>query len=61
MKIPCKDCPNRVFGCHSKCQAYKDFAEERRKILEAKNAANKINSDFQSMRNTFFKQKMRGK
>lgn len=26
MKAPCKDCPNREIGCHSSCEAYKEYA-----------------------------------
>ena len=22
---PCKDCPNRVLGCHSRCQSYQAY------------------------------------
>ena len=38
MKVPCKDCPNRYVGCHSKCEAYKEFnrhcEEQREKRLK---------------------------
>ena len=27
-KAPCKDCENREFGCHDKCDKYKAFKEE---------------------------------
>lgn len=30
---PCKDCPDRVLGCHSKCEKYKEYSsknEQRR-------------------------------
>lgn len=37
MRGPCKDCPDRVVGCHSKCEKYKKFVEvckqERHKRL----------------------------
>lgn len=26
---PCKDCPNRVSGCHSRCEKYIAFADAR--------------------------------
>lgn len=32
MKIndsPCKDCPDRHFGCHSECDSYSEFRKER--------------------------------
>lgn len=25
---PCRDCPNRKVGCHTKCEAYKEFKEK---------------------------------
>lgn len=28
MDAPCKDCPDRVVGCHSSCEKYKAFREE---------------------------------
>jgi hypothetical protein len=30
---PCKDCPDRVVGCHSKCEKYKSY---KRNNTEAK-------------------------
>ena len=27
---PCKDCPDRVIGCHPNCQAYKDYCDKMR-------------------------------
>ena len=33
-KAPCKDCPDRVIGCHSNCERYKAF----RRALEAEKA-----------------------
>lgn len=31
---PCKDCPRRYLGCHSKCKDYKEF----RQALDERNA-----------------------
>ena len=28
---PCKDCPDRKVRCHSVCEKYKQFSEERQK------------------------------
>ena len=28
MKPPCKDCPDRVLGCHKTCEKYLAFREE---------------------------------
>lgn len=32
-KVPCRNCKDRVLGCHSTCERYKEFAEinEQRK------------------------------
>lgn len=35
MKTPCMDCPNRRFGCHGVCVAYKEYVEMRKRILDA--------------------------
>jgi hypothetical protein len=29
MRPPCKDCPDRHIGCHSKCEKYLAFRRER--------------------------------
>jgi len=34
MKNPCKDCPNRYPGCHSKCEQYKAWKQEWDKLKE---------------------------
>lgn len=34
MKAPCKDCPDRVLGCHSKCEKYIAFSEENKLIYK---------------------------
>jgi len=31
---PCKDCSERYFGCHGKCQKYQEFRAKRNKELE---------------------------
>ena len=31
---PCKDCPSRYHGCHSKCDKYKEWKAEWDKIKE---------------------------
>ena len=37
MKSPCKECQNRHVGCHSKCEEYLTFADERKRIQEVIN------------------------
>lgn len=27
-KAPCKDCPDRILGCHTTCEKYKCYKEE---------------------------------
>ena len=40
MKAPCKNCTDRVVGCHSTCEKYKDWKkkdkERKQKIFESK-------------------------
>lgn len=33
---PCKNCEDRKFNCHSKCERYLAFAEYRKRINKAK-------------------------
>ena len=35
-KTPCKDCEDRVYGCHSTCDKYKAFQTELERIKHAK-------------------------
>ena len=32
MTAPCKNCPDRVVGCHSTCERYAEYAKEREEI-----------------------------
>lgn len=36
MKVPCYKCEDRSIRCHSTCEKYKAFAENREKIREQK-------------------------
>ena len=36
MTVPCRECPDRYVGCHSKCDKYKEYADELHKIREAR-------------------------
>lgn len=36
MKVPCKDCPDRVLGCHDTCEKYQEFKAYREKIIQAR-------------------------
>ena len=37
MKCPCKDCPDRVLGCHAECGRYLAFAEAQEKLRQIRN------------------------
>lgn len=32
---PCKDCTKRSVTCHSTCEEYRNWSEERKKMLDA--------------------------
>jgi len=32
---PCGDCEKRHVGCHSECELYKQYAEDRKRFKEA--------------------------
>lgn len=36
MNAPCKNCPDRKIGCHSKCNKYSQFRKERDEELDRK-------------------------
>lgn len=50
IKAPCKDCPNRVQGCHATCQAYKSFKKKSDEFHEYKIKRNDVTSDFLNIR-----------
>ena len=43
MSAPCKNCPNRVMGCHSKCDKYAEFRAYRDSINAKRRAENDLN------------------
>lgn len=43
---PCKDCPNREIGCHSKCEKYIQFKNDLKKDKAKEKAEKKIEYDF---------------
>lgn len=43
-KSPCHGCNTRAIGCHSKCDAYKDWKTRQYEIFEAKKQANLRNA-----------------
>lgn len=38
LSAPCKDCVGRAVGCHSTCDQYKKFANERKEYVRKVNA-----------------------
>ena len=36
MSAPCKNCPDREIGCHSKCNKYLEFRKKRDEELDRK-------------------------
>ena len=36
MNAPCKNCPDREIGCHSKCNKYSEFRKKRDEELDRK-------------------------
>jgi len=34
LNAPCKDCPERVPGCHSSCEKYLTFTDQRQRAKE---------------------------
>ena len=34
MSTPCKDCQDRVLGCHSTCEKYIEFSKNNNKLYE---------------------------
>lgn len=47
---PCKDCPERRFDCHTKCEKYKDFIAVRQKIRAGRDKENDIYDAFAAIR-----------
>ena len=41
---PCKDCPNREIGCHSKCKKYIQFKNDLKKDKVKEKAEKKMES-----------------
>lgn len=42
--VPCKDCPNREIGCHSKCKKYLDFKKHLKNTKAKEKAEKKMES-----------------
>ena len=40
MMSPCKDCPDRFVGCHSKCERYQTYSDKVKGIRERRERDN---------------------
>lgn len=45
LNAPCKDCPDRVVGCHSTCEKYIAFRKYRDELLERRTKEARLNND----------------
>lgn len=46
LTAPCKDCPNRILGCHSSCEKYKNFQSSNNELNQSKCSANNTKYDY---------------
>ena len=46
LSAPCKDCGDRVIGCHSTCDKYKQFANERKEYVRKVNACRRKDREY---------------
>lgn len=40
MMSPCKDCPDRFVGCHSKCERYQAYSDKVKVVRERRERDN---------------------
>ena len=45
MKVPCKNCTDRHYKCHSECEKYLKFLKENEKRKEVMMRESKIHND----------------
>lgn len=57
MTAPCKDCPDRYPGCHSKCDKYQAFHKENAERLEQNKQRQIQRADFWGARRKGSKKK----
>ena len=46
LSAPCKDCVNRVVGCHSACDQDKKFANERKEYVRKVKACRRKDREY---------------
>lgn len=50
LSAPCKGCGDRVLGCHSTCDKYKQFAEERKEYVRRVKACRRKDREYMEAR-----------
>lgn len=50
LSAPCKDCGDRVVGCHSTCDKYKQFADERKEYVQQVKACRRKDKEYMEVR-----------
>ena len=50
LSAPCKDCGDRVIGCHSTCEKYKQFASERKEYVRKVNACRRKEREYMEVK-----------
>lgn len=53
--VPCYGCGNHSEGCHSNCEKYISWKEERQKILDKKSESHNIQYALSDIRNRGYK------
>lgn len=46
LSAPCKDCGDRVIGCNSTCDKYKQFADERKEYVRKVKACRRKDREY---------------
>ena len=46
LSAPCKDCGDRVIGCHSTCDKYKQFLDERKEYVQKVKACRRKDREY---------------
>lgn len=50
LSAPCKDCDDRAIGCHSTCDKYRQFAEERKEYVRKVKACRRKDREYMEAR-----------
>ena len=52
LSSPCKDCVDRTVGCHSTCDKYKQFADERKEYVRKVKACKRKEREYMEVKQT---------